>query len=306
MVFEPKISVPALRRAPEGSAPVKVAERASKKWLGQRLTFEPIHVNPQANQDKPLVQPMLNLYAGDQRYADSAGDNGQGQVGGAAAMANALVYLRQGHKPAFPLVLQESLAPNSNLIDLVGQLFRLCQSRWDSGTTIMAMRDCAKLALEEGGYNTVNTFVRGMHSDLAQQRFAPGITDLKAMAQTRWQPGSHVGASDRAVVLLFGWYSLSWDQALGAFAYHREGGQYVTLAGHDAANASVYYVSNPLIDYQSLGLSRTAYSKITLEPVPDRPDLKAPAGMKGLWQTRDLVAGHLAVLEDMVIVLPWQ
>ena len=289
------------RRPPPIALPIAMP----KQRVGARFIFPPIHKFPVLNVDHPIVHPMINMFQLDQRYADLFADNGSSQICGATAMANAMVYLRHNHAPAFPRILEDSMGPGSTNADAVRVLFDLCHTSRNNGTLVSDMRDCARTSLEQGDYNTANTFIRGIHSDLSSQRFAPGTGDLRVMSQTSWHAGDDVSRSDRAVVMLFGWYSVNWDAGQNAWVYQRNGGHYVTLAGYDAVKSDTFYVSNPLVDYNAPGFGSIRYSKITLEAIPNRADLKTPGGFQGLWQARDLVGGNLAVLEDMVISLPW-
>lgn len=296
--------IPPIVRPPV--SPVRPPIAVPRVDIGFRRNLPPqIHLNP-APVDRPVVHPMINMYQEDQRYADLFAENGSSQICGPTAMANALIYLRFNHAPTFPLILQHSRPAGSTNGSYVETLFDLCKTNNNNGTGVINMRNCAVDALTEGGYNTANTFIRGIHSDKENQRFAPGPGDLRVMSQTSWKPGADVSKSDRAVVLLLGWYTVDWKAATRQWVYTRNGGHYVTLAGYDAANPNIFYVSNPLVDYNAPGFGSIRYSKMTLEAIPDRADLVTAGGFKNEWQTYDLVGGNLAVLEDMIIVLPWR
>ncbi len=116
---------------------------------------------------------------------------------------------------------------------------------------------------------------------------------------------------NRAAVLLFGWYVANRNPATGVWTYIRAGGHFVTLAGYDRADPRRLYISNPLIDYAALGVSPV--SAVVMEPVDpkvvfaklsDAPadNLNTAPGMK--WQTRDLTAHRIGVLESALIIGP--
>jgi hypothetical protein len=289
------------------TAPIRLPEPAKQIDVGVRKNiFPPIHISSNPATDSPVIHPMLSMFDEDQRLAGEFGETGSNNICGPTAMANSLIYLRFNHQPNFPKILDASLPTNATSANYVEKLFQLCKTDPKSGTLITHLRDCAKAALKEGNYNTVNTFIRGIHSDLNQQKFAPGPGDLRNLSRSTFRPGSTVTSSDRAITLLFGWYDVKFDEALKKWNYHRVGGHYVTLAGFDSHNPNVFYVTNPLIDYNAMGMGDVRFSKITLEPVASLPNIKTPEGIRNLSQTRDLVAGHFAVLEDLIIALPWK
>ncbi len=264
----------------------------------------PVHVHPDFIIDHPIVHPLLNMYEDDQKFANIFAENGSSEICGPAAMANALIYLKFNHMPIFPKILEHSAAANATNGSYVETLFHLCKTDKNTGTGIYDLRNCAIDSLTEGQYNTSNTYIRGIHSDHPIQKYAPNPGDLRLMSQSSYQPGASSIASDRGVVLLFGWYTVTLDPSTRKNIYQRVGGHYVTLAGYDNRNPNVFYVSNPLVNYNLPHFGDIRFSKITLERVPNQTNLVPPGEFKNLWQTQDLVGGSLAVLEDMVIILP--
>lgn len=284
--------------------PFELPRKVDKVRIGVRANIYPAIHKVKLAQDNAVIHPMINMYQADQRFADLFADNGSSQICGAAAMANAMVYLKFNHGPRFPNILQHSTNSASTNGDYVRVMFDLCETDRNNGTLVSDMRDCAAEGLQQGNYSTANTFIKGIHSDLSNQRRAPTTTDLRSMSASSWTPGAHVSTSDRAVVLLFGWYSVNYNAASQTWDYTRNGGHYVTLAGYSRSNSNVFYVSNPLVDYNAMGGS-SRESRISFEAVPNQANVRTPGGFQNLIQTRDLVGGNLAVLEDMVITLPW-
>lgn len=299
---------------------IRIAPARRIKVGKRRNVLPPIHLIPNLQLEKPVVHPMLNMYQLDQEFADLFGTGGASNICGASSMANALIYLKHNHTPKFPKILKDSIEPGDTNGDVVRLMFDMCDVNPNSGTTSKKLRDCAKDGLEEGDYNTSNTFVRGVHSSIKTQKFPPSPADLKVMITNRYDgPQDSITESDRAVVLLFGWYQSNWDNAKKKNVYSRVGGHFVTLSGYDGLTKNyhlnstkkkyTFYVSNPLVDYNALHpTSLIRYSKLSLEAVPKSVEL--PAKFKQnkyqAWQTTNLVGGALAVLEDMVIVLPWE
>ncbi len=135
----------------------------------------------------------------------------------------------------------------------------------------------------------------------SSDRSAPQLSDLRKTIEL-----------NRVAVLLFGWYTANQNPSTKVWSYIRTGGHFVTLAGYDRANASRIYISNPLINYSRLA-ANPAVSALVMEPVGDdivfarvggsaSDDLNTAVGQK--WQTRDLTARRIAVLESMMVIGP--
>ena len=239
--------------------------------------------------DKPVVHPMLNFYQEDRRFSNLFSTSGDSMLCGPTSLANILVYLKYNHNPKYPDIFKTDENKMKNNGDWVPFLYDICKTDKDRGTTIYNLESCAILGVEQGGYKASNVFIRGCHSDIDKQRFAPTPEDLRAFSKA---------SPDRGCVLLFGWYSKVKD-ASGNWIYQRNGGHYVALAGYDAIRKHVFYVSNPLVDYQQDAIM---YSKIVLKELPG--NVQAPDNVK--WYTDDLIGGNFAILEDILVVLPKQ
>lgn len=269
-----------------------------------RMQMRPqVHVSPRVT-DSPVIRPMHNIYQLDPVFADLQADNGSSQICGPAAMSNALIYLKHYHTPRFPTILQNRVNDASNLNDYVRTLFALCKTDRNEGTRLFSMLDCNKAALAEGGYETDNTFVRGMHSNFSEHKLVVGPQDVVLFSQNTWQPGDSTFESDRAVTLLFGWYRTEYDYAQQKWNYIREGGHFVALAGYDSTDATKVYISNPLVNYEVVAPGAAAVSRIQLQQISNAPNINPPEGFVGLWQTADIVEGRTAVLEDMIVSVP--
>lgn len=288
---------PALKKFDDSPSAGRIA-------IGNRTNVLPqVHVGLSTG-DVPVARTMYNIYQLDQRYADLFGDNGSSQLCGPAAMSNAMIYLKFHHTPRFPTILQSKTTNSSTLEDYVRTLFKMCNTDRNEGTRLFSLTDCAKASLADGGYETTNTFVRGMHSNFDSHRVAVTPNELVAVSQNTWEPGDSTFESDRAVILLFGWYKVIFDGNLQKWRYEREGGHFVTLAGYDKNDATKAYVSNPLVNYDAVAPGLPAMSKIRLEPVPVSTNVIPPGNTPGLWQTADIVEGRASILEDMIVSVP--
>jgi hypothetical protein len=250
---------------------------------------------PAAPVDSPKVRPVANVYQMDQKYADLFRSDGKSEICGPSAMADVLLYLKRAHKPPFPALLdKEGLPAGYGDNEIVHKLFQLCGTSRDSGTNSEQLRGCASKVIADSGYPTVDVRAPGVWSDDPALKRPPLPADLRTLLTSQWAPGQDASSSDRGVVLLFGWYKR-------ANGVRRNGGHFVALAGYDEKDPNAFYVSNPLIDYSK---EAVPYSKIALEPAAaDRSDVPA----KGMWLTEQLSAdssGYVAVLENVVTVLP--
>ncbi len=277
--------------------------------------YPAIHLEPDLRIEKPVAIPLLNMYQNDQRFSHLF-SGGKSMICGPAAMANALLYLKWNHEPPFSQILGQSLPDHATNADMIPVLFQHCGTKSEGGTAVTELRNCAVGALREGAYyDTGDVFIHGIHS--STKKMPPGPAVLRFLGSVRGdRAASTIGS---AAVLLFGWYIAQDPDNDGIFTYSRDGGHFVTLAGYDELEKDymradpekeyTFYVSNPLVDYNELYPdSSIRYSRIVLEAVPGRDMVRLPPDFKQhlyqAWQTRHLVGGKLAVLEDVVVVRP--
>ena len=284
-----------LSRYPPGDAPSN--DNGAHAGLPQELYTAP----GGAPGETPVVQRMSNMYQLDQTDSDLFGPTGRSMLCGAASMANALMFLRVNRNPPIDDIAKTSMSPDGSKDDLLRMVFDRCHVSRAKGSTDRQLLDCASDFLAEGGYAKQGAWLRSMWSKVgSSDRSAPQPSDISETVQL-----------NRVAVLLFGWYTASKNPATDAWTYIRTGGHFVTLAGYDRADQARIYVSNPLIDYDALGVDPV--SALVLEPVaPDitfarlsgdpSDDLNAVRGRK--WQTRDLTAHRIAVLESLLVVGP--
>ncbi len=286
--------------------------------IGVRTNVYPaMHLEADLRIEKPAVIPLLNMYQNDQEHFSALfSSGGKSMICGPAAMANALLYLKCNHEPPYSRILEQSLPDDALNADMIPVLFKHCRTHREGGTVVTDLRTCAVGALKEGAYyDTGDVFIHGIHS--STKRMPPGPAALRFLGSVRGdRAASTIGS---AAVLLFGWYSAKDPDNDGIFTYSRNSGHFVTLAGYDELEKDymradpekeyTFYVSNPLVDYNELYPdSSIRYSRIALEAVPGRDMVRLPPGFKQhlyqAWQTRQLVGGKLAVLEDIVVVRP--
>jgi hypothetical protein len=273
-----------------GDAGAKSAAGApARASVGARAHVPPPrHVAHDAS-DKPVVHAMRDLYQEDQSFANLFAADGSSEICGPTAMSNVLLYLKHEHGPTFPKLLGDMKDSDRDAHDVVEYMFRSCHTSKSAGTTSAQLQSCTRAELRISGYEPLVAQARGAWPE----KKALGPEDLRAESKSEWHAGDPVGKSDRGAILLFGWYDKK--------TYRREGGHFVVLAGYDADQTRVVYVTNPLIkDYPK----DHVYSKVVLEPVAKKTGDLPVAGM---WQTEHLFgegSGEVAVLEDMVIVLP--
>ncbi len=280
--------------------------------------YPAIHIDPNQGREKPTTIILRNMYQLDQLFSDLFSAKSGSQICGPAAMANALNYLKSSHNPGFARILEQSLPGNATNADIVRILFDLCKTDREKGTWSRDLRNCAVRALKEGAYyDTGDVFIHGISS--STKSMPPGPAALRALGAVTVSGDETSSTIGAAAVLLFGWYFPEDPGNDGIFQYVRKNGHFVTFAGYDdlekdylkndRAKNYTFYVSNPLVDYNRLHPnSPIRYSKIGLEAVPGRIRVQLPEVFKQdlyqAWQTRDLVGGALAVLEDIVVVRP--
>lgn len=261
-----------------------------------------LHTTPGSTpSEQPLIQRMSNMYQLYRQDADLFDANGRSMLCGAAAMANALMFLRVNRVPPIDDIARTSMSPDGSKDELLRMVFDRCHVSRDKGSTDRQLRDCASDFLAEGGYIKEGMWAQSVWDKPgAASRVAPRLGPLRDAVRF-----------NRVAVLLFGWYVANPEPATGSWTYVRTGGHFVTLAGFDRVDEARIYISNPLIDYDALGLP--AASAIVMEPVPanivfakvsDAPadDLNTARGQK--WQTRDLTAQRIGVLESVIIIGP--
>lgn len=253
---------------------------------------QPKHVAHDPATDEPVVHKLRDLYQEDQTFANLFSSAGKSEICGPTSMSNVLLYLKHDHKPPFPKLFGH-MKEGSEAKPIVEKMFQLCHTNKNSGTSAVDLKSCAEAAMKEAGYQPLVLRVDGPRSDVPAQQKPIGPAELRAEARSEWKPGAAPERSDRAAVLLFGWYHRG--------TYKRTGGHFVALAGYDAKHDTTVYVTNPLIkDYPK----DQVYSKVALERAPKKTgDLPA----EGMWQTEHLFGDNsnvIAVLEEMISALP--
>jgi len=261
-----------------------------------------LHTSPRsAPAEQPSILPMANMYQLDLIYADLFSFSGQSMICGAAAMANAIQFLRFDRKPPMVNLAKVSVPAGASKEDLMRGVFARCRVSRIKGSTDVELLACSREFLKQGGYALGGTSLRSMWANVGSRgRMAPQPADLSTVIQL-----------NRAAVLLFGWYTATRNPLNHGWTYTRTGGHFVTLAGYDQARGARIYISNPLIDYAALGVEPV--SALVLEPVgadiafaklggASSQNLNRVAGRK--WQTRDLTARRIAVLESILTAGP--
>jgi len=253
----------------------------------------PRHIAHDPGNDKPIVHPLRDLYQEDQHFSNLFGTGGKSEICGPTTMSNVLLYLKHQHTPAFGKLLGHIKDSDHNAHDAVEAMFKLCHTDKNTGTSAGQLKSCAETAFKQAGYASLILKDEGVFASEASLRHPLSPADLRAEAQSTWKPGAPPEHSDHGAVVMFGWYDRK--------TYKRNGGHFVALAGYDGKNPNVAYVTNPLINNYP---KDHVYSKIILEKVADK---KGDLGAAGMWQTEHLFGDNtnvIAVLEEMVSVLP--
>jgi hypothetical protein len=261
-----------------------------------------LHTAPRsAPAEQPSIKPMANMYQLDLIYADLFSLTGRSMICGAAAMANAIKFLRVSRLPPMVDLAKTSVSSSASDQEWMRAAFARCGVSRTEGSTDRELLSCARSFLKEGGYAKAEAALSSVWADRGSGRqVAPQLVDLSAVIQ-----------QNRAAVLLFGWYTATRNPLNHGWTYTRTGGHFVTLAGYDQARGARIYISNPLIDYAALGVEPV--SALVLEPVgadiafaklggASSQNLNRVAGQK--WQTRDLTARRIAVLESILATGP--
>jgi hypothetical protein len=277
------------------SAPPATAQSHAGGGNDLRHDLHPVrHVPHDPATDKPVVHPLRDLYQQDRHFANIFSKSGQSEICGPTALSNVLIYLKHQHAPAYGKLLGHIKDSDQNAHDVVEEMFKLCHTDKNSGTSANQLKSCAGATLQKSGYSALVLKDAGVWAGEGALKRPLGPAELRAEAKSSWKAGDPPDRSDRGAVLLFGWYDRK--------TYKRDGGHFVALAGYDEKNPSVVYVTNPLIkDYPK----DHVYSKVLLE----RVDKKGALPAAGMWETQHLFgdsASVIAVLEEMVAVLPKQ
>ncbi len=301
LVFNPAFAQKKPIKKPVGKITKTQPVKLSKKKIAIADNFIDFKITPQniyrvnhlrvlvTPGDHPVVHPFLDLYQEDRRFSDLFSSSGQSMICGPTALANVLIYLKANHNPKYTKILKDHENELRTNEDYIRFLFDTCQTDKDDGTYIDDLEAGAKNAIVEGGYAVGNVFIIGVDGALDTTKRPVGPDDLRLFS-------SSTPDTDRGVVLLFGWYRQ--EQENGRKVYKRKGGHYVVLAGYDSAKPHTFYVTNPLVSYADLGQER--YSKITLK----RLSWNQTPINNVEYYTEDLVGGHFAILEDILVVLP--
>lgn len=246
----------------------------------------PIHVPLKLDFFAPRdLRRMHNVYQFDQRYAEMFDPATKiSNICGAAAMANNVIYMKHYRTPALSRLLQSSIPTVPTVEDYVRRFFVTCETDRVSGTKLSKLHECAKSALQEGDYPAENATRLGIHD---ARELAPGV---------KLDHLHRAFEKNSGVVMLFGWYVWKMDAQQKDGFYVRDGGHFVTLAGRHDLRRDVFYISNPLVDYDAIN----AYpaSQIVLSGL----ELKLESKTLAVLKTDDLAQGRLAILEDLVTI----
>jgi hypothetical protein len=250
------------------------------------------HVAHDPANDKPVVHPLRDLYQEDRSFANLFSKSGQSEICGPTSLSNVFIYLKHRHAPAFDKLLGHIKDSDQNAHAVVEEMFKLCHTDKNSGTTAGQLKGCASTVLQKSGYSALVLEDMGVWATESALKRPVGPAELRTQARSSWKTGAPLDRSDRGAVLLFGWYDRK--------TYKRDGGHFVALSGYDDKSPNVIYVTNPLIkDYPK----DHVYSKVVLEKV----DKKGALPVAGMWETQHLFGDNatvIAVLEEMVSVLP--
>ena len=247
---------------------------------------------PVLNTDSPVIHPLVGLYQENPawfKYIFST--DGESRLCGSSALGSVIIYLKYTHRPKYPSIGKKFIKKDVQKGRWVQLLDSLMRPDKNLGIGIGVLRNCAETLVAQGGYNTKKITIKGADSPIEKEKFAVSPGYLRLLSAS---------SPDRAVVILFGWYTRK--QVNGRQVFERGGGHYVALKGHDRKNKFVIYVSNPLVDYYKIypRSPDKRYSKITLKRLP--ANVEAPDHMA--WYTTDLVGGNFAILESIVVVDP--
>jgi len=301
LVFNPAFAQKQPVKKPVGKVTKIQPAKLSKKKIAIADNFIDFNINAKniyrvnhlrilaTPQDHPVVHPFLDLYQEDRRFSDLFSSSGSSQICGPTSLANVLIYLKVNHNPKYADILKRHENQLQTNEDYIRFLFDACQTDKDNGTYIDDLESGAKSAIAEGGYAVGNIFIVGVDGGRDKTLRPVRPADLRLFSSVTID-------TDRGVVLLFGWYKQKIEN--GRKVYKRKGGHYVVLAGYDSVNRNTFYVTNPLVSYADLGQER--YSKINLK----RLSWNQTPISNVEYYTEDLVGGHFAILEDMLVVLP--
>lgn len=241
--------------------------------------------------ERPVLLPTRNIYQIAPHYPESGA-----MICGAAAMANAPYYLRFYYRPQYFAIAKDSMpTPWSDRL-MVQEAFDDCEVDKFHGVGAGVLRRCAGAYFEAGDYSPLAWLISPTHSD-APLRRTPQPEDLRALIDR--------GA---AVILLLSWFSIDEDGV-----YVRDGGHFVMLAGYDAADRTRFYVSDPLVDYDSINsdqydanVSALVFEQVSAERRYAYRDNGAIApldlGTAPIWQTRDRFHSDLAIMQIALVM----
>ncbi len=236
--------------------------------------LEAMHVAADPSKDHPVVEELRDLYQEDKEFSNLFSSKGKSMLCGPTALTNVFLYLKHRHKPPFPKLLAHIKDSDKNAHAAVEDMFKVCHGSKDGGTGSAQLTDCARTVIEKAGYTAVIVTEGGTKP-------LPTPDELRAEAKAQ-----------HATVLNFGWFNKNTGT--------KRGGHWVALAGYDAKDPNVFYVTNPLVKTYP---KDAPYSKIVLEKVTKKAgDL--PTG--NAWQTEHMIGGEkaIAVLEGMISAFP--
>lgn len=149
-----------------------------EEWSIIPNTFIDLEISPQRpyvvthlrilplSTDHPVIHPMLDFYQQDRRFSNLFSTDGKSMLCGPTSLANVLVYLKYNHIPKYEKILKDHKDELKLNADWVPFLYCSCGTDRNRGTSMSNLRDCAKEAIVEGGYNTDNVFIRGSRSSI--------------------------------------------------------------------------------------------------------------------------------------------
>jgi hypothetical protein len=241
-----------------------------------------------APEQRRRLLTVRNMHQKDEAYKHL---NGGVMLCGAAAISNALFYLRYHHQPTFSLLAKDVIPGDWNDHLMVTDAYDRCDVSMYSGVAAGRLRRCGTDYLMAGGYRPDLSWAIGSFSEVSALQYVPQPQQLRALVDH--------GA---AVVLLVGWFAIDGD------VYVRHHGHFVMLAGYDLDDPTRFYVSNPLVNYSAIGSAENV-SAIVLEQVNPRYSFAnervAQAinlGDRPVWQTRDLLDSRIGVIQGAIIL----
>jgi hypothetical protein len=272
-------------RAGDPDNPWKLGEPEFADVGAYKHIAKPIHKEHDEKKDHPLVRKIHPLWQEDQKYANLFAPSGSSMICGPTSLTMCLLWLKSDHKPPLEHVFKE-LKPGHKDVEALDHMFKVVHTDKVKGSTVKEVDDGWKKELENDGYKVSKEKSFVVDND------------------TKWPTRENLlfaQKEDRVGVLCFGWYHLTKDG--DKWHAHRTGGHFVVLAGHDTQDKNAFYVTNPLTDYKQP--DKVWFSKIDFEDYTvTHKILGFKTGTEHMLMTHDLVGGHVAILESVIVVSP--